>query len=396
METGVLEKLDTAALVKHEAWRFARVSRVCTEGLTVPAPAPTEIVEKCIEESRRRSFGASGLLVFVDDALVYSELSEEALSGGVRFEAENAASNFSPTADLGMAIFAEQHRACARSGASLNVPAGLALAEPFAVFRWQVAGGTALFPFTRVRVGDNASVKFCEFHASVADSACSQMILRTDIEIGNGAEFARDFVQALNAEARILRMENVRAGENASLRGVDFNLGAAYARTTTELCANGRGASLEWRALNVASGSQEVDWRTIQRHTAPGASSFLLCKNALLERARTIFSGNILVEKEAQQTSSAQSCRNLVLSEEAEAHSLPGLEIDANDVRCSHGATTGTLDPDQIFYLLQRGLPESDARMLLTLGFMDEVINACAGCSVADFVREKIAEKFGI
>ena len=188
-------------------------------------------------------------------------------------------------------------------------------------------------------------------------------------------------------------MEWTHARENANVRGVAISLGAARARTTTELRLEGRGANAELFSLAVANADQEIDQRTIQRHLAPGAGSHLLFKNALLDRARTIFGGTIVVDKTAQGTDAVQSCRNLILSEDAEAHSLPGLEIDANDVRCSHGATTGTLDPEQLFYLLQRGLPLEEARTLLVPGLMEEIVARRELVSLADAVRGVVRAK---
>ena len=109
-------------------------------------------------------------------------------------------------------------------------------------------------------------------------------------------------------------------------------------------------------ALTVADGGQEFDQRTLQVHQAPNTKSDLLYKNALLDTAKTIFSGLIIVDPDAQKTDAYQSNRNLVLSDDAEANSLPGLEIQANDVRCTHGATTSRVDPEQEFYLQSRGI----------------------------------------
>lgn len=394
MNANLSESPIAASLVKNEAWRFAQISRVQLDGFAAPAEANAVAPEKYIEEACRRALGAAGVLVFVDDRLVFSQLSDEALAACVRFEAASGIS-FSTTPRLGMEALIKRHETASGSGFILSVPAGKRLDEPFVVFRWSVTPAIASFPASRIEIGANSVAKLCEFYSTETTGTETLTLSRNEILVANGGEFSRDIVQALDSSAKIYRTDNVIAGENAVVRGVDFCLGAQHSRTTTELCANGHNALLNWRTLNVASGDQEIDWRTIQHHAAPGARSNLLCKNALLDASRTIFSGSILVDKIAQQTNAVQSCRNLVLSESAEAHSLPGLEIDANDVQCSHGATTGTLDADQLFYLQQRGLPEAEARMLLTLGFMDEVINACAGCAVADFVREKIAEKFG-
>jgi Fe-S cluster assembly protein SufD len=128
-------------------------------------------------------------------------------------------------------------------------------------------------------------------------------------------------------------------------------------------------------ALTVARATQEFDQRTLQLHQAPNTKSDLLYKNVLQDSARTIFSGLIIVDPDAQKTDAYQSNRNLVLSDSAEANSLPGLEIQANDVRCTHGATTSRIDPEQEFYLRSRGLRREEAQELLIFGFFEEALN---------------------
>ena len=147
-------------------------------------------------------------------------------------------------------------------------------------------------------------------------------------------------------------------------------------------------------ALTVAQGAQEFDQRTLQSHQAPHTSSNLLYKNALLDQARTIFSGLIIVDPDAQKTDAYQSNRNLLLSDEAEANSLPGLEIQANDVRCTHGATSGHVDDEQMFYLESRGIPPVVARELLVFGFFEEVLNKLENEELHAVLRELIQTKF--
>jgi len=128
-------------------------------------------------------------------------------------------------------------------------------------------------------------------------------------------------------------------------------------------------------AVTVATGAREFDQRTLQIHQAPNTKSDLLYKNALLDKSRTIFSGLIIVDPDAQKTDAYQSNRNLMLSDDAESNSLPGLEIQANDVRCTHGATSSRIDPEQEFYLKSRGIPPKAANELLIFGFFEEVLS---------------------
>ena len=127
-------------------------------------------------------------------------------------------------------------------------------------------------------------------------------------------------------------------------------------------------------SVSVAQGDQEIDQRTLQDHFVPNTSSDLLYKNSLDDTARTIFSGLIRVEPGAHKTDAYQKVRNLLLSDEAEANSAPGLEIEADDVRCTHGATSGQVDEEEVFYLRSRGIPERAAKRLIVRGFLDEAI----------------------
>jgi len=147
-------------------------------------------------------------------------------------------------------------------------------------------------------------------------------------------------------------------------------------------------------ALNVPSGSQEFDQRTLQTHIAPHSRSDLLFKNALLDKARTIFSGLIIVEEDAQQTDAYQTNNNLMLSEDAESNSLPGLEIKANDVKCSHGATTGRINESELFYFLARGIPRKKAQELMIFGYLEEIITKLGNEELAKYVRSSMQKKF--
>ena len=141
------------------------------------------------------------------------------------------------------------------------------------------------------------------------------------------------------------------------------------------ISAEGQGADLRLHSLSVSGEDQEFDQRTLQTHQAPNSRSDLLFKNALMAGGRTIFSGMIRVSPEAQYTDAYQTNRNLLLDPSAEANSLPGLEILANDVKCSHGATSGQIDDEQLFYMRSRGITEQLARQLLVFGFFEEIIS---------------------
>ena len=171
------------------------------------------------------------------------------------------------------------------------------------------------------------------------------------------------------------QVNSIAVERDARILALNLHLGGRQARHESHARLLGPGAHSEMLALSIASGAQELDQRTLQTHIAPRTTSNLLYKNALLDTAKTIFSGLIIVEPDAQKTDAYQKNRNLLLSDAAEAHSLPGLEIQANDVKCSHGSTSARLDAEQAFYLQARGIPPAAARRLLVAAFFEEVLN---------------------
>ena len=146
-------------------------------------------------------------------------------------------------------------------------------------------------------------------------------------------------------------------------------------------------------ALTVADGAQEIDARTYQIHEAPNTASDLLYKNALTDRARTTVGGLIRVEPNAHFTDSYQKVRNLLLSDDAEANSMPGLEILADNVRCTHGATSGQIDEEELFYLRTRGIPIKAAQRLIVTGFLTEVIRRLNQAIIAEYLHRLIEKK---
>lgn len=398
---------------RMEEWRFASLSSLDFSRFSLPGPVSAETAAALVARSDAVP-DAAGTLVFADDALVSATLDPALAALGVAFAPMRA---LTPEQRLaakpyffvsGGGICSEKisalHRAYADGGAYLlHVPAGVKIEKPFVVHHWISASGVATFPYALVIAEENSSVVFLDFFrseneapgkASREAAARALAISRLEIFAKAGADVSRKLVQDTATDTDFYQQEWTHVHENANVRGIALNLGARRSRTTTELRLEGRGARADLFSLTVADGEQEADQRTMQRHTSPDATSNLLFKNALLDRSRTIFGGSIVVAPEAQRTNAVQSNRNLILSPDAESHSLPGLEIDANDVSCSHGATNGTLDAEQLFYLLQRGIPENEARALLVRGFFEEVIGKVESPAVAETLRAAVARKF--
>jgi Fe-S cluster assembly protein SufD len=175
---------------------------------------------------------------------------------------------------------------------------------------------------------------------------------------------------------------------------LNLHLGSRYSRFESLSRLVGEGARSDLLAVAVAKNQQEFDARTLQDHVSPRSASDLLYKNALDDRARTIFGGLIRVEPRAHFTDAYQKVRNLLLSDDAEANSMPGLEILADNVRCTHGATSGQIDEDELFYLRARGIPIPVAQRLIVTGFLDEVVQRLDHPSIAEHLHRLIEEKF--
>jgi Fe-S cluster assembly protein SufD len=174
---------------------------------------------------------------------------------------------------------------------------------------------------------------------------------------------------------------------------LSLHLGGHFSRSESVSQLKGAGARSDMLAATVADGDQEFDQRTLQDHRSPETCSDLLYKNALYDEAKTIVSGLIRVEPHAHRTDAFQKVRNLILSPDAEANSLPGLEILADDVRCSHGATTGEIDADELFYMQARGIPKSDAYRLITFGFLNEVLERFPDDATRDSLQETLRRR---
>ncbi len=376
-----------------ENWRFAKVANVSFDGFALPEEVSKETAKELITRSDKIA-EASGTFIFADGKLISGTLSEEAKKAGVECAplVQKFGDKILPRLSTPSDKIATLHKAYA-SPHILYIPTGVKLEKPFAIYNWSVAKDSATFPFVIVLAEENSSAKLVEGYFSRDEDTRALVVSRVEIFAEKNAQVSYETMQVLNAKTHFYSSQITHLAENASVQETAVNIGGERARTVSELSLEGERSTAEVFSLSVGNSEQEFDQRTIQKHIAPEASSSLLFKNTLLGKARTIFSGNIVVQEGAQKTNAEQSNRNLLLSPDAEAHSLPGLEIDANDVRCSHGATNGALDPEQLFYLGQRGIPLEEAKALLISGFVEEVISRIGDTALADYARELVAEK---
>jgi Fe-S cluster assembly protein SufD len=382
-----------------ELWRFSTVSGINLDGCALPGPAAPGLV------APDPGFSHTAALGFANNrAVPATELPAKLQKKGVIFcpleeavtrHAELFRSHYlAQPVNLGAEKLAALNAAFATSGAFLYVPPGVEIAQPFLVTHLVAAAAAAVFPHTLIILGDNAKATLAEFFVAVDGAAGGLAAGVNDLHAGPGAQLTYVGAQDWSRDALICQLNSTVVRRDARVLSLNVHLGGRQARHESHSRLQGPGAFSEMLALTVARGAQEFDQRTLQSHQAPNTGSNLLYKNALLDQARTIFSGLIVVDPEAQKTDAYQSNRNLLLSDEAEANSLPGLEIQANDVRCTHGATSGHVDDEQLFYLQSRGIPPAVARELLVFGFFEEVLNKLEDDELHAALRTLIQSKF--
>ena len=388
---------------RSEAWRYTDLARWPWRDAVVPSdprapslrtsPGPGDRVA----ERSARPAAASGVLV--DEAAGAFRL-ETPLPAGVVFTDLGTALREHPEllephllADAGdpaAGLFPALHAALLGGGVALLVPSGVEVELPFRTFRSLAREGGATFPHTLVVAGAGSRVTLVESLRSGARPSSALHVAATEIVAGAGAEVRLVTIQDWGPGVLHWARQRARLGRDAVVRTLVVTLGSALARSEVESVLDAQGGTSEMLGLYVGDGDQHVDHRTLQLHEAPHTTSDLLFKGALRGRSRSAFSGLIKVSPGAQRTDAYQKNRNLLLSPDARADSLPNLEIEADDVRCSHGATIGPADELQLFYLRSRGLPPEVAERVLVAGFFEEVLARLPSTTLRDEVREAV------
>lgn len=375
-----------AELLSLEALRFA------DEASPVPADALPYDLHASLEVGR----AAPGRLVQLDASVVLHELDEGLRAQGViltsldqalREHGELVRKYLGTALPYGEGKFEALNAAFWSGGAFLYVPANVRVEGTLRLYRWLSAAGTASFGRLLVVAGENAQLSLASEVAS--DDLAAQTLASSATEVfaeeGARVNFVR--VQRWGRGVVNLATDRVVAGRDARVTTLNLALGADVVRADLRCALAKPGAHVDMLGLYLADGTQHFDHETLQDHIAPHASSNLLFKGALRERGRSVFRGLIRVHQGAQRTDAYQTNRNLILSSEARADSLPNLEIGADDVRCSHAATVGQLDEEEIFYLLSRGIPLAEATRLVVFGFFGEVLSQLPD-ELADVHRE--------
>ncbi|MFC1574785.1 Fe-S cluster assembly protein SufD [Gemmatimonadota bacterium] len=386
--TDLKKKLDLHALVWAQKTACHDDISACPEGL---------------RNTMREDHAASGHLWGIDGQVIHVDLDEELASNGVILMSLKQAAKAHPALIqehlATEALPPEQGKlealnaALWTDGIFLYVPRGVRLDLPIRITRWISQPGAAFFSRALIVAEAGSQVSYVD--EILSEDLQAQTFVSSGVEViaREGAQVQYVSLQRLGRGAFHHSSQRTLAGRDSTLDTLNVSMGASVSRVDLNTRLLGPGANSDMLGLYFGDGDQHFDHNTSQDHLAPNTSSDLLYKGALDFQSRSVFRGVIRVHKGAQKTDAYQTNRNLLLSDDARADSLPNLEIQADDVRCSHGATVGQLDAESRFYLMSRGLSREQAERLVVLGFLGEVLSRLPLGGVVEKVTRVIEEK---
>ena len=390
---------------QHEAWKYTDL-RAALRTDYRPAPADAKVSDATVQAARVPGLGAA-LAVVVNGVLDkersdLSGLPDRVTVGSLRDHVQRGSAGvadaFGRHVDLDRDAFAALNSAFSLDGLYLHVPRGVAVERPVEVVHVVTASAPT---FVQGR------------NLIVVDEAAQATVIETFVVEGaGGAEpaetFRNDLTEIVAGPAAVVRHVRVQdEGPNAhgvslvqsvqerdsDVSTLTFTFATGTVRNNTVMVPAGLGGQSTLGGLYICRGGQHVDTNTLVDHVAPGCQSNELFKGIVYDEGTGVFNGKVFVQREAQQTNAYQQSQGVVLSPKARHYSKPELEIYADDVKCSHGSTTGAIEPEHIFYLRSRGVSEADARAMLLYAFAHDVVEMVSLEPLRDHLDAKIAER---
>lgn len=359
--------------VDEEVWRYSPIGDLDLDRYRPSAPAVHAGVPEAAQQILDLAAGIASVgIVTVDGRLVHrAPLGGPIVDGLAVAEATDADADVLDVSGAPDDAFGLLHDAFAVP-IVVRVPAG-ATVGPIVAVHWTSGGGVAAFPRVVVDAGADCDVALLEVLRS-AEGADALVVPVTDLLVGKAARVGHLVVQDLDHATWQLATQRSSVDAEATLTATATAFGGRYARQRTDCRLAGRGATGNLRALWFGEADQHLDFRTFQDHAAPDTTSDLVYKGAVGGTSRSVYTGLIKVRPDARGTNAFQTNRNLKLSEGAWAESVPNLEIENNDVRCSHASAVGPVDEEQRWYVESRGVPTAIAERLIVAGFFEEVL----------------------
>ncbi|MDX1387980.1 MAG: Fe-S cluster assembly protein SufD [Acidobacteriota bacterium] len=387
---------------KDEEWRQTRVAPI-TSIAYLPGPAPSP-GRADVDRLARGGFDCPRV-VLINGRIAESLSDLEELPEGVEVAAlaetlETAPERIEPhlgsVAALEHMPFAALNTAALADGAIVTVKPGAVVEKPVHLVHLSLTGGapTVSHPRVLVVVGENAQAELIETYHGEDDSVYLTNAV-AEIVVGENATLYHDRVQCESHAAFHIAAVQARLARNATYVEHNVNFGAAVARHDVRGILDGEGAEATLNGLYLATGEQHVDNHTILDHARAHCPSHELYKGILADRAKAVFNGRIIVREDSQKTDAKQSNKNLLLSNDALLHTRPQLEIYADDVKCTHGATIGQLEEDALFYLRARGIGADEARSILIYAFASDILERIRHEPLARKLEEEMMSVVG-
>ena len=369
----------------EEVWRYTPIDDLDAERYAFGAPGgaagPVGLMGG-VED------GAAAVVRITNGAVVDVSVRAD----GVRVDTlgDGADDLIGTVAPEGPDVFGDWNLALATAPVVVSIDPKAVVTAPIVVHVHTDVEGLAWFPRLVVMAGRTSEATVIEHHTGGETAALICPL--TELSVGDGAHLGHVTVQELGGAAWQIANLCSDVGRDANLQIGHVAMGGAYARARIGTDMTGRGGHSEIDAVYFGRDTSTLDFRTFQTHVAPHTTSDLLFKGAVDDHARAVYTGLIRISEDASHVVANQTNRNLKLSPNAWAESVPNLEIENNDVQCSHASSIGPVDADQRFYLESRGVPTDVAEALVVRGFFDEVLDALPSQQISTSVRQRIDE----
>lgn len=364
--------------MRDEDWKYTSIAPIEKGRFPLAKGKPAEVDDAQVEAL---VLPETYLMVFIDGrhapalsrvAAIPAGITIASLAAMLDRQPQRIAARFSRVAHYSSG-FTALNTACMADGAYIHLAAGTLLDKPLHLLFIASTAGLACHCRNLLVAEADSRASIVEHHAALGLPAYFTNTV-SEIVLGRGAQIEHHKLQQESGKAFHIATINAELAEKSRLISSSLAFGGALARTDIEVGLNGEGAECVLDGLYMPDGRQHIDHHTRIDHSRPRCTSREFYKGVLGGSSRGVFNGKVIVHPEAQQSDAAQTNRNLLLSAHAEIDTKPQLEIWADDVKCSHGATVGQLDADQIFYLRARGIDEAAARALLTYAFAAEMV----------------------
>ena len=393
----------------EELWRRTDISGLSWDSVLVDRDHPALRSWSELPVAARDAIGPaserSALLVQVDSGVVLAEADPDLARLGVMVlpvvvagmrSADRLERILGRTVRFDENRFTALNAALFSGGAVVHVPAGVKVPKPIRIVVTRETPNLGIFPRVVIALERGSEATVIEEYVSPGEPGSGVVVGVSEITVGEEANLHLATLQHWGPNVYHFGAERVRVARNGRFHWTFAALGGKLTKLDMEMHLDGEGSEAKFSGCYFGNDSQHFDFHSFQNHVVGHSTSDLLFKGALRDRARMVYQGLIKVHKDAQRSDAYQANRNLILSDRARADSIPSLEIEANDVRCTHGATVGQVDEDQLFYLMARGLTRAEAEKLMIQGFFEPVLERIPAASLRTFVTEAVERKAGI